>query len=57
MLFRSSRFLQTRGCAKQKSLQRPPTIRYSEAVSIVDEIPFNFYGFEVKAVADVGVAI
>ena len=45
------------GCAKQKSLQRPPTIRYSEAVSIVDEIAFNFYGFEVKAVADVGVAI
>ena len=42
---------------KQKSLQRPPTIRYSEAVSIVDEIAFNFYGFEVKAVADVGVAI
>jgi len=28
-----SRFLQMRVCAKQKSLQRPPTIRFSESVS------------------------
>ena len=27
-----SRFLQTRGCGKQKSLQRPPTIRFTDSV-------------------------
>ena len=27
-----SRFLQTRGCVKQKSLQRPPSIRFSDSV-------------------------
>ena len=31
-----SRFLQTRGCVKQKSLQRPPTIRFTESVCIKD---------------------
>ena len=37
------RFLQTRGCAKQKSLQRPPTIRFTDSVCMKDGILFNFF--------------
>ena len=37
-----SRFLQTGGCAKQKSLQRPPTIRFTNSVCIEDGYFDNF---------------
>jgi len=36
------KFLQKRGCAKQKSLQRPPTIRFTDSVCIEDGIRFIF---------------
>jgi len=36
------KFLQTRGCAKEKSLQRPPTIRFTDSVCIEDGIRFIF---------------
>jgi len=43
--------------AKQKSLQRPPTIRYMKLSLLWMKFLSIFYGFEVEAVADLGVAI
>jgi len=37
------RFLQTKGCAKQKSVQRSPTIRFTDSVCIEDRKFDNFF--------------
>jgi len=39
------RFLQTRGCAKQKSLQHPPTIRCTDSVCVLRTKMLIFFRF------------